>query len=61
MTDAGYARYASALRRRLRALPTAAPVPFRHERGGDYDADLVLRPDLAPGAAGLGVHRAGAR
>jgi NAD(P)H dehydrogenase (quinone) len=57
MTPTRYAEYAGRLRDRLRALPTAAPVPFRHERGGDYDADLVLRPALAPGAAGLGVHR----
>ncbi len=59
MTEACYAGYAAALRGRLRALPTAAPVPFRHEQGSDYDADLVLRPELAPGAAGLGVHRTG--
>lgn len=60
MTPARYAEYAAGLRARLRELPTADPVPFRHEQGGDYDADLVLRADLAPGAAGLGVHRTGA-
>ncbi|TDC73959.1 NAD(P)H-dependent oxidoreductase [Actinomadura sp. 7K507] len=42
---------------RLRALPTAAPLPYRAELGGDYDTDLVLRPHLAPGGAGLAVHR----
>ncbi len=29
---------------------TARPLPYRHENGGAYDADLVLRPGFAPGA-----------
>ncbi|MFI0481284.1 NAD(P)H-dependent oxidoreductase [Actinomadura sp. 9N215] len=49
---------ATALDERLRALPTAAPIPYRTELGGDYDDDLVLRPGLAPGRTGLTVHRA---
>jgi NAD(P)H dehydrogenase (quinone) len=57
MTPTRHARYAAGLRDRVRGLATDAPVPFRCEQGGDYDADLVLRADLAPGAAGLGVHR----
>jgi NAD(P)H dehydrogenase (quinone) len=61
MTAARFAEYAAGLQDRLRALPSAAPVPFRCEQGGDYDTDLVLRADLAPGAAGLGVHRSDAR
>lgn len=44
------------LRERLRTLDSLAPLPFRYEAGGDYDADLVLRPELAPGRTGLEVH-----
>ncbi|TYK44008.1 NAD(P)H-dependent oxidoreductase [Actinomadura decatromicini] len=47
----------TALDDRLRDLPTATPIPYRAELGGDYDADLVLRPDLAPARTGLTVHR----
>lgn len=44
------------LRRRLEDLPSAEPLSFRPENGGDYDDDLVLRPHLAPGRTGLAVH-----
>ena len=44
------------LRERLRSLPYAEPIPFRHQNGGDYDEDLVLRPEVVPGRTGLGVH-----
>ncbi|MFI0408846.1 NAD(P)H-dependent oxidoreductase [Actinomadura sp. 3N508] len=47
----------AALDERLRTLPAAAPIPYRPESGGDYDADLVLRPALAPAGTGLTVHR----
>ncbi|GGV26864.1 NAD(P)H dehydrogenase [Actinomadura cremea] len=49
---------AARLDERLRGLATAPPIPYRPERGGEYDGDLVLHPHLAPGRAGLGVHRA---
>ncbi|WP_393916356.1 NAD(P)H-dependent oxidoreductase [Halostreptopolyspora alba] len=55
-TEADSAEHAAALRARLRALPTAEPIPYRHENGGDYDDGLVLRPRFAPGRSGLGVH-----
>ncbi|MBB5855075.1 NAD(P)H-dependent oxidoreductase [Amycolatopsis umgeniensis] len=45
-----------ALRDRLRTLSTRDPIPFRRQNGGDYDEDLVLRADLAPGRSGNGVH-----
>lgn len=54
---AEHARAAARLDRRLTALPTADPIPYRPERGGGYDDDLVLRPDLAPGRTDLAVHR----
>ncbi|MET9494480.1 NAD(P)H-dependent oxidoreductase [Streptomyces sp. NPDC006552] len=58
-TPEEYARTAAALKERIRALPDARPVPFRHERSGDYDRELVLRPGLAPGRTGLTVHLTG--
>ncbi|WP_461030062.1 NAD(P)H-dependent oxidoreductase, partial [Streptomyces sparsus] len=60
LTPAGYERTAARLRTRLRELPDAEPLPFRSERGGDYDADLVLREHLAPGRTDLGAHYASA-
>ncbi|QRP45160.1 NAD(P)H-dependent oxidoreductase [Amycolatopsis sp. FDAARGOS 1241] len=56
MTACAYACAVSGLRERLRALGTTTPLPFRTQNGGDYGRDLVLRPDLAPGREGLGVH-----
>lgn len=57
VSDAAYADAAGRLRDRLHTLDTADPVPFRSQNGGDYDDDLVLRPHLAPGDGGLGVHQ----
>ncbi|WP_433469736.1 NAD(P)H-dependent oxidoreductase [Spirillospora sp. CA-128828] len=56
-TEADHAAAAAALDARLHTLPTAAPIPYRAELGGDYDDDLVLRPHLAPGHTGLHIHR----
>jgi NAD(P)H dehydrogenase (quinone) len=56
LDDRGYEAAVEELRRRLEELCTAEPVPFRPEGGEDYDEDLVLRPHLAPGRTGLGVH-----
>lgn len=46
------------LRERLLTIPTTLPIAYRTQNGGDYDDNLVLRPDVASGAGGLGVHRA---
>ncbi|MEU5835348.1 NAD(P)H-dependent oxidoreductase [Streptomyces diacarni] len=46
------------LRARMEALETLAPLAYRHEAGGDYDADLALRAHLAPGRTGLDMHAA---
>ncbi|GAB3299131.1 NAD(P)H-dependent oxidoreductase [Parasphingorhabdus pacifica] len=46
------------VRERVAALPALEPIAFRRQNGGDYDEDLVLRPEVAAGRAGLGVHRA---
>lgn len=56
VSEAEYKDAVSELQRRLVALPDTAPIPFRHQNGGDYDNDLVLRPQLAPNDSGLRVH-----
>ena len=61
VSDAQFAEARAYLRTRLGTLETAAPIPFRTQNGGDYDDDLVLRPDRAPGRTGLGVHLTRAR
>lgn len=50
------ARVAGRLRQRLAGLACDAPLPFRSEQGGDYDAELVLRPEIDPGRSGVAVH-----
>ncbi|WP_031467356.1 NAD(P)H-dependent oxidoreductase [Sciscionella sediminilitoris] len=57
--QAGFERHAGRLRARMRALPTAEPIAFRHQDGGDYDERFVLRPDVAPGLTGYQAHYAG--
>ncbi|MBO8186564.1 NAD(P)H-dependent oxidoreductase [Streptomyces spirodelae] len=57
-TEADVKERQEELRERLLGLDALAPLPFRYEAGGDYDADLVLRPELAPGRTGLEVHSA---
>ncbi|WBB58647.1 NAD(P)H-dependent oxidoreductase [Streptomyces sp. WMMC500] len=58
LTRDAYPPVAAALRERLHGLWTTAPLPYRTERGGDYDDGLELRPELAPGERGLGIHSA---
>ena len=55
--DAGFAAACGALGQRLDGLWSDAPIPFRRQNGGDYAIPaLTLRPELAPGRDGLGVH-----
>lgn len=54
-----YATVAKELRERLATLEETEEIPFRHQDSGDYDADLILRPELAPGQEGLAVHYSG--
>lgn len=63
LTPAEAERPIAGLRARLRALPTTEPLPYRPERdaggcGSAYDETLRLRPSLAPGRTGLGIHLA---
>jgi NAD(P)H dehydrogenase (quinone) len=58
LTQDEYDVCARELGERLRALPHAAPLAYRHESGGDYDDDLRLQPWIAQDEAGLGIHEA---
>ncbi|EST39448.1 hypothetical protein N566_01910 [Streptomycetaceae bacterium MP113-05] len=55
-TSADVESHANALARRLRALPGEEALAFRPESGPDYDENLVLHADRAPGRSGLGAH-----
>lgn len=56
--QAKYAVDAAHVRERVLTIEHTPPLPYRRQNGGDYDQDLVLRPDLAAGRTGLGVHYA---
>ncbi|MEO3853046.1 NAD(P)H-dependent oxidoreductase [Streptomyces sp. B8F3] len=58
LTREAYPQVASGLAERLRGLWTTTPLPYRPERGGDYDEELALRPELAAGERGLSIHSA---
>ncbi|MDQ4086306.1 MAG: NAD(P)H-dependent oxidoreductase [Actinomycetota bacterium] len=47
------------LRELLARLEAEEPIRYRYQNGGDYDDDLVLRADVAPGVTGLAAHYAG--
>ncbi|HET6504758.1 MAG TPA: NAD(P)H-dependent oxidoreductase [Amycolatopsis sp.] len=57
-TGTEYVEYSTELTTRLASLDTTPPIPFRYQNHGDYDENLELKPDRAPGRAGLGVHLA---
>jgi NAD(P)H dehydrogenase (quinone) len=55
--EAGYVALCDALGRRLDALATTPPIPYRPQNGGAYDIpQMTLRADIAPGERGLAVH-----
>ncbi|GAA5234906.1 NAD(P)H-dependent oxidoreductase [Verticiella sediminum] len=55
--EAGFAAACTALGQRLDDLWTSAPIAFRKQNAGDYQIPaLTLRPELAPGKAGFGIH-----
>ncbi|ANN66988.1 NAD(P)H dehydrogenase [Bordetella bronchialis] len=57
MDSERYARIRLGLGQRLDALWTTPPIPFRRQNHGDYlIPELTLRPGLAPGGAGFGIH-----
>ncbi|MFI6880554.1 NAD(P)H-dependent oxidoreductase [Streptomyces sp. NPDC050400] len=57
LTGERFAELADAYRDRLTGLATAEPIPYRPERGGDYDDTLQLKPGHGADAApGFGLH-----
>ncbi|MFJ9924341.1 NAD(P)H-dependent oxidoreductase [Streptomyces rubiginosohelvolus] len=56
MEEADYPLRAGMLHQRLEDLPHTKPLPFRRQNGGDYDDDLVLRPELSPQMTGSAAH-----
>jgi NAD(P)H dehydrogenase (quinone) len=57
MNAASYAELTARLAARLDGLWTDAPIAFRKQNAGDYSIPaLELRPELAPGRSGFGLH-----
>ena len=57
MNEARYAELEARLAARLDGLWTDAPIAFRKQNAGDYSIPaLELKPELAPGRTGVGVH-----
>ncbi|RXJ17605.1 NAD(P)H-dependent oxidoreductase [Lelliottia nimipressuralis] len=55
--DAKYAYYRQQLTDRLDSLWHTEPLNYRRQNAGDYEIPaLTLRPDLAKGKTGLGIH-----
>ncbi|WP_409494801.1 NAD(P)H-dependent oxidoreductase [Amycolatopsis sp. cmx-11-12] len=59
MPEEKYPAAAALVRERVLAIEETAPLPFRYQNHGDYDDDLVLRPEIDADAGGLGVHYLG--
>jgi len=58
MDDSRFAAVCAELGSRLDRLWSDEPIAFRRQNDGDYSIPgLELRPDLAPGREGFGVHR----
>lgn len=57
MDASRFAQESDALGQRLDALWTTPPIAFRQQNAGDYLIPaLTLRPALAPGQSGFGIH-----
>lgn len=57
MDEARYADISDALGKRLDALATTEPIPFRRQNAGAYEIPaLTLRPEIAPDQAGFVAH-----
>lgn len=56
MDEAGWHDAVKDLKQRLQGLFTDAPIPYRSQNGGHYDAQQRLKPGLGQGAGGTAMH-----
>src|SRR6185369_9698546 len=57
MEESQFPDAAALVRQRVTSIMDTEPIPFRHQNGGDYDDELVLRPELHVGQSGMDIHR----
>lgn len=57
LSEARFTELAGLYRRRLAGIGTTEPIPYRRERGGDYDDTLQLKPEHGMnGSSGFELH-----
>jgi len=57
MDQARFQMECEKLEARMKTLEQTAPLPFRRQNFGDYAIpSLILKPELAKGESGFGVH-----
>ena len=56
MSATAHAEAIAMVRERMRRLATVPAIPYRSQNTGDYDEDLVLHDDIAPGHHGIDAH-----
>jgi NAD(P)H dehydrogenase (quinone) len=56
MDEAGWQQVSKDFCDRLKNLFTTAPIPFRTQNGGHYDASQRLKPGLGTGEGGTRIH-----
>jgi len=57
MEENQFPEAAALVRQRVTSIMDTEPIPFRHQNGGDYDDELVLRQELNAGQSGMDIHR----
>ena len=56
-TDEAVAAMVEVYTQRLLSAETTEPIAFRSQNGGDYNDVQVLKPGLASGVDGFGMHQ----
>lgn len=56
VSEEQYREAASRVRQSVLSIKDTEPLAYRFQNGGDYDQNLVLRPEIRPGKGGLSVH-----
>lgn len=57
ITESEFHSWVGELRKRITTIGDTEPMSYRSQSSGDYDSNLVLRPEHAPGTTGIAVHR----